>query len=493
MTPHTDHTQADADSEFATPDTTRFASVSVLLARAGLMPPGGVRVRGVVLRLVLALALSAVLWAGVSAQQDPVVVRHYSFVAIGVQAPRGYYQVTAPPPAQIVVQGLASDFPADTPPPRAVVDLTSASSGAATVATVQVRGLREGVELVRVTPSNITLRLEKVEDKPVLVLAVSDAAAAAAPPGFNPPTFSVSRNQVTVKGPHDIVDQIAYARVVVNTSMLTQDETVSRDLAVYDRTAKVINARQVSILPPRVDVAVTVQRQPYPQQLPVQVVLTGKPAPGYVVGAVTVAQPLVSVYSNKALTSNAALTTQPITVSGWTSAHQIVATLVAPAGATLPQRQTVVDIKVVPLMGSGVTTIGILTTGKRPGTTATLLTRSLSVAYQGSLPILRAASAPVAVVDLGGRAPGVYELRPAVTLDAGLTLVSTTPSRVRVRITAPPQSTPAAASTPTAYPTATATSTPTAHRSKPHVVIAPAVAPRTTATATPTALYSRKW
>ncbi len=461
MTPRPDNMPADDESKVAAIGASRFASISTLLARAGLMPPGGVRVRGVVLRLGLALTLSSLLWAGVSAEQDPLTVRHYDAVAITVKAPHGYYQVTAPPPAQIVVQGLSSNFPADAPPPFAVVDLSAASSSAATVATVQVHGLHTGVELVRVTPANVTLRLEKVETKPVLVLAVSDAAAAAAPPGFNPPTFSVSTNRVTVTGPHRIVDQIAGARVVVNTSTLTQDETVSRDLTVYDRAGQVISVRSVSITPARVDVAVTVQRQPYPQQLPVQVVLTGTVAPGYVVGAVTVAQPLVSVYSNKALASNAALTTQPITVDGWTSTHQIVATLVAPAGATLPQRQAVVNINVVPLVGSAVTTVGIEITGKAAGTTATVLTPSLGVAYQGSLPILRAAKAPRAVIDLGGRQPGVYELAPRVTLATGLTLVSTTPSLVRVRITAPPR------------PTSIATTK--AQSRKAHVIVLPPV------------------
>ena len=47
-----------------------------------LLPPSELPRRGVVVRLVLALVLATALWAGVSAQQDPVRVVTYSAVPI---------------------------------------------------------------------------------------------------------------------------------------------------------------------------------------------------------------------------------------------------------------------------------------------------------------------------------------------------------------------------------------------------------------------------
>ena len=76
--------------------------------------------------------------------------------------------------------------------------------------------------------------------------------------------------------------------------------------------------------------------------------------------------------------------------------------------------------------------------GQRRGTTVTLDRSTITVVYQGLLPLLHRAGAPVAILDVHNRKPGVYYLRPTIRLPQGLSLAALTPPRLRVVITAAP-------------------------------------------------------
>jgi hypothetical protein len=78
----------------------------------------------------------------------------------------------------------------------------------------------------------------------------------------------------------------------------------------------------------------------------------------------------------------------------------------------------------------------VLVVGQRRGTRVTLDHSSVTVAYQGPLASLRTAGAPMAILDVHNRRPGVYDLRPTITLAPGLRLSALTPPRLRVTITA---------------------------------------------------------
>ena len=123
-------------------------------------------------------------------------------------------------------------------------------------------------------------------------------------------------------------------------------------------------------------------------------------------------------------------------VSGWTRSHTLLAQIEAPAGVTLNRTQVTVTIDVSPIPGSAVSTAQVLVVGQRRGTTVNLDSSTITVVYQGPLPLLHSAGAPVATLDVHNRPPGVYSLRPTITLPGGLTLATLTPPRLRVAITA---------------------------------------------------------
>lgn len=434
-----------------------------------LIPPGELPPRAVLIRLVLALGLAIALWVRVSADEDPVVTATYKALTPVVTPPNGYYPVQGAPPVTVQAEGLRSNL-ADAPAPQAYVDLTNVPPTAhgPILAPVRVRGLPPGVELRRVTPSQVSLKLQKQASKTVKVTVQTFGV----PPGYyevSPPTFSP--HTVKITGPSGTVNTIASARVVVNESSYTGDRVLQEYPVIYARNGQPVSRRVVRVEPRTVKVTVHIRLQKYQQSVAVTPNITGTVGVGYRIANVTVLPPLVTVLSNAPVLGTTVLQTAPITVTGWTSSHQVAVPLAVPANLTLqhPVQETVA-IDIAPVPGSAVSKAQVLVTGKRPGTTVTLDPPAVTIVYQGPIALLNEAGAPVARLDLHNRQPGVYHLAPTISLPAGLSLVSATPAQVRVLITAPPQprvivrptATASATPTPTARPRASATARPTA-------------------------------
>ncbi len=449
----------------AKPPSRARRALTALLTRVGLPAPSGdLPLRGISLRLLLAVFLSTLLWARISADQDPVKTVTYNGVTISVPRVPGYYPVQGPPAATISVQGLASQLPPDLPPPTARVELPRAAPGAYTIL-VQVAGLPSGV-LKRINPEKVTLTFERSASKVVAVVPSFDPNKPHAPLGFNPPTISTDPPTVTVTGPGAIVKDIASARVAVDTSNQTADASFKADQVIIDRDGHAVSRRDVLVQPRSIRVTVRVHRQAYPQQLPVSVVITGTVGSGYTLGSVTPSQAQVTVLSTSPVAATT-IRTVAIDVSGWTSSRSLQpAQLIPPGGATLTAPKIFATIEVVPIQNSVVGTAGILVRNPPLGTTVTIAPHSVSVVYEGTLRRLRHARAPLASVNLAYARPGVYDLTPAVALGPGLTLLEVLPPRIRVLVAVPPSPistvTPRATSTP--VPTLDPTPRPTAIR-----------------------------
>jgi YbbR domain-containing protein len=204
---------------------------------------------------------------------------------------------------------------------------------------------------------------------------------------------------------------------------------------LFDSAGHGVSRSGIQLFPPKVTVTVIVRHQPYPQPVPVQPVITGTVAKGYAISNIAYFPQFVHVVSSSQL-ATARLTTAPITVSGWTRSHTVLAQIETPAGVTLNRTQVTVTIEVSPIPGSAVSTAQVLVVGQRRGTTVTLDPSTVTVVYRGLLPLLHSAGAPVAILDVHNRRPGVYELRPTIMLPQGLNLSALRPPRLRVAITA---------------------------------------------------------
>ena len=394
-----------------------------------LLPPSELPRRGVVVRLVLALVLATALWVGVSAQQDPVRVVTYSAVPITVQSAAGYSPVNSLPAATIRVEALSSDLQ-DAPPPMAFVDATHGTSRAQRV---QVSGLRAGLQLVSVTPQTVSVQLEKAATR--TGIPVQPTGFGPPPPGYLEPRFSSTPPTLAIVGPGHLVNRVVAARLTFNNAQFTQNTSLVAVPQLFDRTGRGVSRSDIQLFPPKVTVSVTIRHQPYPQLVPVRLAIRGTVAPGYAITNIAYFPQFVQVVSSSQF-ATARSTTTPITVAGWTRSHTVLAQIEAPAGVTLNRTQVTVTIEVSPIPGSAVSTAQVLVVGQRHGTTVTLDQSTITVVYRGLLPLLHRAGAPVAILDVHNRRPGVYYLRPTIMLPQGLSLSALRPARLRVAITA---------------------------------------------------------
>jgi YbbR domain-containing protein len=232
-----------------------------------------------------------------------------------------------------------------------------------------------------------------------------------------------------------VVNRVVAARLAFNDAEFTQNTSLAVVPQLFDSAGHGVSSSGIQLFPPKVTVTVKIRHQPYSQPVPVQPHITGTVAPGYAITTIAYFPQFVQVVSSSQL-ATARLTTAPIMVTGWTKSHTVLVQIEAPAGVTLNRTQVTVTIAVSPIPGSAVSTAQVLVVGKRPGTTVTLDHSTVTVAYQGLLPLLHSAGVPVAILDVHNRPPGVYYLRPTITLAPGLRLSALTPSRLRVTITA---------------------------------------------------------
>lgn len=236
---------------------------------------------------VLSLVLGIVLWFYVSSEQNPTISRTIQEIPVEVRGldvdlavvnlDPATVSVSVQGPAQVVNNLTRDDF-------RASVQLTDAGPGPVVAAVRLERP--QGVQLTAVEPSHVISLVEPVEEVTLPVeLAVSGQPA----PDFRAGEPRLSSGQVVVRGASSLVARVE--RVVTNVDIAGARETVSQSVVLYPVDASGRQVNGVRLIPDRVAVAVPVEPLPPLMVLPVQVVLSGEPAPGFQVAGEPTAVP----------------------------------------------------------------------------------------------------------------------------------------------------------------------------------------------------------
>lgn len=230
---------------------------------------------------VLSLVLGIVLWFYVSIEQNPTISRTIQEIPVEVRGlsvelavvnlDPATVTVSVQGPAQVVNSLDRSDF-------RATVQLADAGPGPVVAAVRLERP--QGVQLTGVEPSHVISLVEPVEE---ISLPVELAVRGQPAPDFRAGEPRLSSPRVVIRGASSLVARID--RVVTNVDIAGARETVSQSVALYAVDASGRQVNGVRLIPDRVAVNVPVEPLPPLMVLPVQVVLTGEPAPGYHVAA----------------------------------------------------------------------------------------------------------------------------------------------------------------------------------------------------------------
>jgi YbbR domain-containing protein len=301
-------------------------------------------------------------------------------------------------------------------------------------ARVTVTVAKEGVEVVDVAPLTVSVRIEPVTSRTVMV---QPRFANEPPAGTRPGDAVVTPTEVKVTGPESDVARVTAVLGTVRFGDAQTDVEAPGTAAIpVDAAGTPIDGLRVE--PSVVGVKVPVLPIATTRTVPVVFNLRGSVAPGYWVVGVAMDPFAVTVRGDeKVLSSLDRIETVPIDVGGLSATRTQTVALAIPDGVTLLKPTDVtVTMTVQPLTGTRLFTSAVVVTGLAANQVADVEPASVSLLFAGPVPTLLALTTEQASasVDAAGRAPGTYTLDVVVRAPAGVTVQTLQPARVAVTI-----------------------------------------------------------
>jgi YbbR domain-containing protein len=293
---------------------------------------------------------------------------------------------------------------------------------------------REGVEVIDVSPPSVSVRIERLTSRTLLV---QPRFANEPPSGTRAGDAAVTPTEVRVTGPESDVARIA---AVLGTVRFGDGQT---DIVAPGTPAIPVDAQGVPIdglqvEPGIVTVTVPVLPTATTRTVPVVFTLRGIVAPGYWVVGVAMDPFAVTVRGEeKVLAALDRIETLPIDVGDLSATRTQSVALSVPAGVTLLRPTDVtVTVTVRALTGTRTFNTAVVVSGLSANQTAELDQTSVTVLVAGTVPTLAALPAEqvVASVDAGGRGPGTYILDVAVRVPSGVSVQTVQPTRITLTI-----------------------------------------------------------
>lgn len=318
---------------------------------------------------------------------------------------------------------------------RATLDVKSLTLGQAEPqdARVTVTVAKEGVEVVDVLPATVSVRVERVTSRTVIV---QPRFANSPPAGARAGDAAVTPTEVRVTGPESDIARIVSVLATVGFGDAQTDIEASTAAIPVDAAGVPVDGLQVD--PGVVVVKVPVLPIATTRTVPVVFTLRGVVAPGYWVVGVAMDPFAVTVRGDEQVLSTLdRIETLPIDVGDLSATKKLSVALSLPTGVTLLRPTDVsVTVTVQALTGTRVFNAAVVVNGLAANQTADLDQTTVGVLVAGPVPTL--ASLPpeqvIASVDAGGRGPGMYMLDVAVRVPSGVSVQTVQPARVTVTI-----------------------------------------------------------
>ncbi|MCY3913315.1 MAG: CdaR family protein [Chloroflexi bacterium] len=408
-------------------------------------------------RFLVALALSALVWVGLTIEENPEATEPFPgrliVEPVGLDT-RSLVLVEEIAPVRVSVKGpkvnLAS-LTADHFVAR--VDLGGLGAGRHQV-DVDVVVSDSQVEIVLITPANIAVELDPVVERNLRVNARIESDVAT---GYRADLSGITAEpaDATVSGASSVVDQVARVQAALSLEDATRDVRVEGILIPVDRQG--IEVEDVRVDPPTVLVNVPVNRITSRKRVPVVPRIEGTVAPSFFIARIGVVPTSVEIEGEPgALERVDAVETLPIDIADARGDIERDVGFEAPEGVTIRSDQPFAQVAVVvePLDETTTIQVAVVLTNLGSGLQSIADQPFLQIVMTGPAEVLQGLRGGdiLAEVDLSNRAPGLHQIRPVITNPAPDTLrmVRHTPAVVDVRIS--PLDAPSAAPATTAIP-----------------------------------------
>jgi YbbR domain-containing protein len=420
------------------------------------------QLRGVLVRVLLAVGLSFTLWMYVTFTENPDQTASFEDVTVRIQGKT---------PGLLLVDERGLPLDSETLPTR--LDQVVLQADAQALSGLTRSDIDVYIDLTGLGPGDYSrpvltqsrrsdLRLRFLETNPDYMSVRLEALITATVPlslsvqGLVPFVYERGEPQLTgtstgldtvqVSGPAGLVQQVEEVRAIANVSGLTASFEASLPLTAIDDAGQQVQGVQVT--PSEISVEVPIRPSVGLKSVAITAPpVVGTPAPGFQVTAIRVSPPFVNVTgSSEALADVRSITTQPIDITDANASLTRELALQVPEGIALLQdslRRVLVTVEIEaidrPLSFSAPVPVDVVNLGGdvllRTASPATLLLTLNSSAGNASSLDLRGARA---VVDVGGLGPGTYQLRPVIELPPGVQVAGDVP-QVTVTLVAPTQ------------------------------------------------------
>jgi YbbR domain-containing protein len=344
---------------------------------------------------------------------------------------------------------------------HAWVDLSQVqpeTNGPAITLPVQLAAIDSRVQIVDFSPPSVTLRLDPVvtQTRPVSV------DRGLVPEGFHISPPQVDPTSVTITGAASRVASVntVVARVAIDASGINVDQEV--DLKALDENGNEVP--NIQIQPSRGRVRIEVARDLATAQLPVMVQLTGEPADGYALTAVSVSPISVTVSGEAPAVSRlTGISTQAIDLSGRDASFNLDVALDPPTETVVAGATTVhVTVSIQEQQASITLQVGIVARGIQPGFQYELGSPSVLVTVLGPAPLINTLTPDqlTASVVLTGLTPGNHLVPIQVEVPDSVSLVTMVPQAMNVHVDQIVQPTGGPSPSPVASPTGSSSGIP---------------------------------
>lgn len=398
---------------------------------------------------IVALLLSILLWFVVhmEGQQNPSQtgwterstskeIEQVGIEVVGLDESRYELLAIEPTQVRIRVSGLPNVLSrVTTQTARVQLDLTNAASG---VQQIQLKpaGFPEQVE-VEIFPEAVMVTLEEklMREMPVDIRVTGQPAG-----GFVVGTPTVQPNRVYVTMRESAIDQIAAVRGTVDVS--GADTLVRKQIRLFAYNED--GERMEAVLEPSV-VEVEVPVTHPGRTMPLQILLTGEPAPGYSVASVEQTPLEVVVFGNEQVLSWLEFYYGgSVDIASLSTDVSVPITLPKINGVSQVEPETAqVDVRIVPATRAAVEGVRLNPSGVRPDLEAVIRDPAegvMTVMLEGA-PETLAGIGPEdidVIVDVSGLPEGIHEVELSYSLPAFVRVVEDeTPASVTVEIREP--------------------------------------------------------
>ncbi len=428
-------------------------------------------------RFIVAICLAIIVWGYVIVSQYPERTLPPQEVSLGetIPPPVGLEAVPSDPPVNSVRVTLSG--PAETvitvisSQIKPFLDLSQCRAPGTCYVKVQLKqGLPQYVNW-KLEPDTIPVNMEIRATKTLSVEVIKSGEVS--------PDYTLEGDlvpnptQVTITGRQSLVDRVAKAQVTVPLTGRVGNLRDTRTVTLADTRNQAILDTSLTISPTNISVAGNIIYKLAPRTVPIRVVTTGEPAPGYIAGNAQATPLLATVVSGNqdALSKLEFVSTQPINISGASSEVSTTVHLQEIMGITFFGSESVqVSIGIVPFQTSKTISVRLEVLNQasnlRYSYDPTSVNLTISGPYQAFQPELQLDQIK-ATVNVQDRGVGIYTVPVQVELPSNL-VVTNNPT-VKVLVSQPP--------TPTPQPTVVPLPTPTQR-------VAPTFTPGVTPSAT---------